>query len=76
MLPAIQKQTRNLDNNVADIVSPFKTWIGRNPSPTMKFATQLTVTAMAVAMGRAEELNSSVTRNQGMEPGPVAKNTT
>lgn len=42
----------------------------------MKLATQLTVTAMAVAMGRAEELNSSVTKNQGMEPGPVAKNTT
>nr|SVE73879.1 EOG090X0FQ8 [Daphnia atkinsoni] len=44
--------------------------------PTMKLATQLTVTAIAVAIGRAEELNSSVTRNQGMEPGPVAKNTT
>lgn len=50
--------------------------MGRNPRPTMKLATQLTVTAMAVAIGRAEELNSSVTRNQGMDPGPVANITT
>ena len=42
----------------------------------MKFATQLTVTAIAVAIGRAEELNNSVTRNQGIEPGPVANITT
>lgn len=42
----------------------------------MKLATQLTVTAMAVAIGRAEELKSSVTRNQGIDPGPVAKKIT
>ena len=50
--------------------------MGRNPRPTMKLATQLTVTAMDVAIGRAEELNSSVTKNQGIEPGPVANITT
>ena len=33
-------------------------------------------TAMDVAMGRPDWLNSSVTKNQGMEPGPVAKPTT
>nr|CAG4647477.1 EOG090X0FQ8 [Megafenestra aurita]SVE92711.1 EOG090X0FQ8 [Megafenestra aurita] len=42
----------------------------KNIRPTIKLATQLTVTAMAVAIGRAEELKSSVTRNQGIEPGP------
>ena len=50
--------------------------MGRNPRPTTKLATQLTVTAMDVAMGRAEELNNSVTKNQGIEPGPVANMTT
>ena len=42
----------------------------------MKLETQFTVTAIAVAIGRAAEPNSSVTRNQGMEPGPVANITT
>lgn len=50
--------------------------MGRNPRPTIKLATQLTVTAIDVAIGRAEELNSSVTKNQGIEPGPVANITT
>ena len=50
--------------------------MGRKPRPTIKFATQLTVTAIAVAIGRAAELKSSVTRNHGMEPGPVANITT
>ena len=49
------------------------TWIGENPNPTRKFAVQLVTTAMEVATGLPDWVNSSVTKNQGMEPGPVAK---
>ena len=42
----------------------------------MKFAAQLVATAMEVARGLAPWVKSSVTRNQGMEPGPVANITT
>lgn len=45
-------------------------------SPMIKLAVQLTVTATDVAAGRDDWLNSSVTRNQGMEPGPTANITT
>lgn len=38
----------------------------------MKLAVQLTQTAKEVAAGLADWLNNSDTRNQGMEPGPVA----
>lgn len=50
--------------------------MGRKPSPTTKLAVQLTVTATEVAMARAPWANSSVTKNQGIEPGPVANMTT
>ena len=46
---------------------------GSNPHPTKKFAAQLVTTAMEVAMGLPDEVKSSVTKNQGMDPGPVAK---
>ena len=62
--------------SVASVAFMLLTAIGRKPKPTMKLATQLTVTAIEVAMGRADELNSSVTRNHGIEPGPVAKKIT
>ena len=52
------------------------TWRGTKASPTRKFADQLTVTAMEVAVGRPDWANNSVTKNQGIEPGPVAKPTT
>ena len=42
--------------------------------PTKKFAIQLMLTASDVAAGRADWLNSSDTRNQGIDPGPVANN--
>lgn len=45
---------------------------GRKPKPTRKLAVQLTPTAMDVAAGRADWLNSSETRNHGIEPGPTA----
>lgn len=43
-----------------------------NPSPTMKFALQLTATAKEVAEGLADWLNNSDTKNHGIEPGPLA----
>ena len=52
------------------------TCIGSNPSPTRKLADQLTETAMEVAVGLPDWANNSVTKNQGIEPGPVAKPTT
>ncbi|KAE9526939.1 hypothetical protein AGLY_013587 [Aphis glycines] len=48
------------------------TIIGRKPRPTTKLAVQLTPTAILVANGRADELNNSATKNQGMDPGPTA----
>lgn len=50
--------------------------MGSNPSPTRKFADQLTDTAIEVAVGLPDWANNSVTKNQGMEPGPVANPTT
>jgi hypothetical protein len=50
--------------------------MGENPRPTRKLADQLTATAIEVAMGRPDCAKSSVTKNQGIEPGPVAKPTT
>ena len=38
----------------------------------MKLAVQFVTTAMEVAMGLADCANNSVTKNQGMDPGPVA----
>lgn len=46
------------------------------PIPTMKFAIQLTRTAMDMAAGRGPCENSSAVIIQGMLPGPTAKNTT
>lgn len=46
------------------------------PIPTMKFANQLTKTAMAIALGRGPCENSSAVMSHGIEPGPTAKNTT
>lgn len=40
--------------------------------PTKKLAVQLTVTAILQAVGLADWLNNSLTRNQGIEPGPTA----
>ena len=45
---------------------------GSNPSPTKKLAVQLVTTAIEVAIPRADCVKSSVTKNQGIEPGPVA----
>jgi len=42
----------------------------------MKLALQFTPTAMEVAIGRAPCEKSSLTKNHGMEPGPVANITT
>lgn len=42
----------------------------------MKLAPQLTAIAMDVAIGLADWLNSSDTKNHGILPGPVAKTTT
>lgn len=44
--------------------------------PTTKFASQLTKTAMAIAVGRGPCENNSAVIIQGIEPGPTAKNTT
>ena len=52
------------------------TSIGEKPRPTKKLADQLTATAMEDAMGRPDWEKSSVTKNQGIDPGPVAKPTT
>ena len=52
------------------------TFNGSNPNPTKKLAVQLTPTAMAVAMPLADCWNNSVTKNQGIDPGPVANPTT
>ena len=52
------------------------TLIGSKVSPTRKFALQFVTTATAVAVGRASCPKSSVTKNQGIEPGPTAKPTT
>jgi len=49
---------------------------GKKPIPTIKLAAQLTQTAKLVAAPRADWLNNSDTRNQGMEPGPIANITT
>ena len=49
---------------------------GVNPSPTKKFAVQLVTTATEVAIPRAPWVNNSVTKNQGIDPGPVANPTT
>lgn len=49
---------------------------GKKPMPTMKLAVQLTATARLVAAPRADWLNNSDTRNQGMDPGPIANMTT
>jgi hypothetical protein len=45
---------------------------GKKPMPTIKLAVQLTATARLVAAPRADWLNNSDTRNQGMDPGPIA----
>ena len=50
--------------------------MGSKQRPTRKFALQFVTTATAVAVGRASCPNNSVTKNQGMEPGPTAKPTT
>lgn len=50
--------------------------MGKKPRPTIKLAVQLIDTAMDVAKGRADCEKSSDTKNQGIEPGPTAKNTT
>jgi len=49
---------------------------GKKPIPTVKLAAQLIKTAKLVAAPRADWLNNSDTRNQGMEPGPIANITT
>ena len=46
---------------------------GSNARPTRKFAAQFVATAMDVAIGLPDWAKSSVTKNQGMDPGPVAK---
>ena len=48
--------------------------MGEKPRPTRKLADQLTATAMEEAIGRPDWENSSVTKNQGMEPGPANLN--
>ena len=54
----------------------FTSAIGKKRSPTKKAAVQLTATAIEAAMGLALLAKTSLTRNQGMEPGPVANITT
>lgn len=44
--------------------------------PTTKLANQLTSTAIAIALGRGPCENNSAVIIHGIEPGPVAKNTT
>ena len=44
--------------------------------PTKKLASQLMGTAKLTANVRALGRNNSFTKNHGMEPGPMAKNTT
>ena len=70
--------TEHLNNQCKDtgFIRGKNTWIGSNPSPTRKLADQLTDTAMDVAVGLPDWANSSVTKNHGMEPGPVANPTT
>ena len=50
--------------------------MGRKSNPTKKAAVQLTVTAMEAAIGLALLAKISLTKNQGMDPGPVANITT
>ena len=50
---------------------PMASWIGEKESPTRKFADQLTATAILVAIGLPDCANSSETKNQGIEPGPI-----
>lgn len=56
-------------------VKPLTCKIG-NPRPTKKLAPQLVPTAILVAIGLAFCMNNSLTKNQGMEPGPTANMTT
>lgn len=44
--------------------------------PTTKFASQLTNTAMAIAVGRGPCENNSAVIIHGIDPGPTAKKTT
>uniref|UniRef100_T1GRK2 Uncharacterized protein n=1 Tax=Megaselia scalaris TaxID=36166 RepID=T1GRK2_MEGSC len=46
------------------------------PIPTVKFAIQLTRTAMAMALGLGPCENNSAVIIHGIEPGPRAKNIT
>ena len=50
----------------------YLTCKGEKRSPTKKLADQLMQTATEVAIGRPLWVNNSVTKNQGIEPGPVA----
>lgn len=45
-------------------------------SPTMKLANQFVGTAKLTASGLAFGKNNSVTKNHGIDPGPIAKKTT
>lgn len=52
---------------------PIAACNGGNMTPTMKLAPQLIAMATDVAVGLADWLKSSETRNHGMLPGPEAK---
>lgn len=52
------------------------TFILGKPMPTIKFANQLTKTAIAIALGLGPCENNSAVIIHGIEPGPTAKKTT
>ena len=58
------------------MIVTYLTISGANPSPTKKLAVQFVTTAIEVAIPRADWVKSSVTKNHGIDPGPVANPTT
>ena len=67
---------QNFDQLEIIIWPVMLTLIGSNMMATKKFAVQLATTAIEAAIGRADCWNSSLTKNHGIDPGPVANPTT
>lgn len=69
------KKAKN-EANTKKVYCPSALFSGRKKVATRKLAVQLAATAMELAFPRALEGKISETKNHGMEPGPVAKETT
>ena len=66
----------NFDQSEIIIWLVMLTLIGSNIMATRKLAVQFATTAIEAAMGRADCWNNSLTKNHGIDPGPVANPTT